>query len=154
VKQFYLRDDFLSMIEPWLWMRELWLLGTYAPRPLKADNKEEFRLLIEKYGVDKPFGLYISVATFSDPLKVDDKSAESLRVGWDFFLDLDSESLEDAKRAASKAVKALAQFNVEGFLLKFSGRRGFHLTIPGLSLDVFAPGEFRLAYPKLAVLLA
>jgi hypothetical protein len=153
VKQFYLRDDFLSIIEPWLWMREIWFPGTGAPRPLKADNKEEFRLLIEKYGVNKPFGIYISTEIFQDPLKVKDK-AESLRISWDFFLDLDSENLEDAKRAASKAVKALAYFNVESFILKFSGRRGFHLIIPGLSLDVFAPGEFRLAYPKLAVMLA
>ena len=154
MKRFYLRDDFLSVIEPWLWMREIWFPGTYAPRPLKADGADEFKMLVEKYGVNEPFGLFISVETFRDPFKVGVERPESLRVGWDFFLDLDAEDFEDAKRAACKAVKALAMFDVESFLLKFSGRRGFHLIIPSLSLDIFAPGEFRLAYPMLAEMLA
>ena len=152
MKRFYLRDDFLEMIEPWLWGREIWLSN--APRPLKADDKNEFKDLIERYGVNEPFHFFLSVEIFSEPLKLKTERPESLRVSWDFFLDLDSEDFTATKRAAAKALKALKMFNVENYLLKFSGRRGFHLIIPGLSLDVFAPGEFRQAYPKLAISLA
>lgn len=153
MKSWYLREDFLEMIQPWLWGRELWF-GKGTPRPLKADSLKEFRSLVEKYGKTEVFPLFISTQVFSEPLRLEGESPDKLRVNWDFFLDLDSERLEDAKRAAVKAKKTLEHFNVKDYLLKFSGRRGFHLVIPGLSLDIFTAGEYRLAYPKLAVNLA
>ncbi|MEM4144244.1 MAG: DNA primase noncatalytic subunit PriX [Candidatus Bathyarchaeia archaeon] len=153
MKSWYLREDFLKEIQPWLWGRELWF-GKGAPRPLKANGPEDFRSLVEKYGKTSVFPLFISTQVFSEPLKLESESPDKLRVNWDFFLDLDCEKFEDVKRAAVKAQKTLERFNVKDFLLKFSGRRGFHLIIPGLSLDIFTAGEYRLAYPKLALNLA
>ncbi|MEM2936621.1 MAG: DNA primase noncatalytic subunit PriX, partial [Candidatus Bathyarchaeia archaeon] len=153
-KEYYLRKDFLEAMEPWLFGREIWI--TNAPRPLYASNTDELRDLIERYSPEGPgpFSLLFSVETFSDPPRLGTESPDSLRITWDFFLDIDAEDFQAAKLAASKALKTLRLFGVRNFLLKFSGRRGFHLVIPGLSLDIFGPGEFRAAYPRLAIGLA
>lgn len=153
LKKFYLSNEFLNMIEPWLFGRELWF-GQGSLRPLKACSIEEFKVLVSRLRLNDPFPFFFSVETFSDPSMLEKEDPNKLRINWDFFLDLDSEDFEAARRAAHKASQTLLKFNIENYLLKFSGRRGFHLFIPGLSLDIFHPGEFQLAYPRLAVMLA
>ncbi len=153
MRNWYLREDFLEMVQPWLWGRELWF-GKGTPRPLKADSLEEFKGLVGKYAKEKASPFFISTQVFSNPLKLEEAGPDKLRVNWDFFLDLDSEKFEDAKRAAVKALKTLEHFHVKDYVLKFSGRRGFHLILPGLTLDIFEAGQYRLAYPQLAVNLA
>ena len=153
MRKLYLRSDFLEMIEPWLWGRELWF-GQGSPRPLKSNSAEEFRSLVSNLKLNDPFPFFLSIECFSSPLALTENDPGRLRISWDFLLDLDAEDFDAARRAAYKAKQVLEKFNVENYLLKFSGRRGFHLIIPSLSLDIFQPGESRLAYPKLAVMLA
>jgi len=154
VKRLYLSDDFLDTIEPWLFGRELWF-GIGSHRPLKADSVEEFKKVVNGLHLHDSFPFFMSVESFSDPTLLEREDPNHIRVSWDFFLDLDcDEEFDAARKAAYKAKQVLEKFNIENYILKFSGRRGFHLLIPGLSLDIFQPGEFRLAYPKLAVMLA
>ena len=148
-----MKPKILEAISAWLYGRELWL-GDGSPRPLKAENEQELKTLIDRYGSDDIFPIFLSVEVFSDPLKLNKSSAEHLRVSWDFFLDIDSEKFDYTKRAAKKLLKLLEYFNIGSYILKFSGRRGFHLLIPGLCFDIFRPGEFKYGYPKLPLMVA
>jgi len=138
--------------------REVWLRrgDTPSPRPLKADTREEMRALIEHFSGPGYLSVYASVERFSDPLKLAEEKPEALRVGWDFVLDLDAEDLDRARESALALAGLLKTFGIEGFKLKFSGARGFHITIPGDAFDCFAGGhgEYIAAYPQVPRVMA
>jgi hypothetical protein len=153
LRSYYLRPEILEALYSQADGREIWL-GKGSPRPLAAESREELRGLIERYGSELPFPFFFSVEVFREPLRVGVEPAESQRLDWAFFLDLDSEDFEAARRAAAKGLKILEAFNVDAFLLKFSGRRGFHFLIPGLAFDIFGPSEYVKGYPLIPLRLA
>jgi len=133
--------------------RELWLRRGDVPshRPLKADSAEELKRHIDSIRGQGIVSVYASVEVFSDPLLLTSKSPEELRTGWNFIVDLDSiQNIEDAKTCATSIAGLLQAFNINNFKMKFSGKRGFHIIIPGSAFDCFAGGskEFIQAFPS------
>jgi len=152
MKSYYLNNDVLEALVFQAWSREVWLKDC-SPRPLKADNVGEMKSLIERYGVDQPFSIYMSIEEFSEPGLLGELRPEQLRIGWDWAVDLDSEDFEASRRAAAKALKVLDSFGLT-YLVKFSGRRGFHIHVPGRVFQVGSQREWLDSYPRLPSMLA
>jgi len=131
--------------------RELWLRREDVPshRPLKADSVEELKRHINDIRGEGIVSVYASVEVFSDPLLLTLKSPEDLRTGWELFIDLDSPNYEDAKTCAVSIAGLLKTFSIKNFKVKFSGKRGFHIIVPGSAFDCFGGGsrEFIQAFP-------
>ena len=100
MKSYYLNKDVLEVLSFQARSREVWLKDC-SPRPLKADNVGEMKSLIERYGVDQPFSIYMSIEEFSEPGLLGELRPEQLRIGWDWAVDLDSEDFEASRRAAA-----------------------------------------------------
>lgn len=58
------------------------------------------------------------------------KELNELRSGWDLIFDIDSKFLEFSKITSDLIIKALLYHGVESFSIKFSGNKGFHISIP------------------------
>ncbi|MBS7612538.1 hypothetical protein KEJ27_10150 [Candidatus Bathyarchaeota archaeon] len=156
MKDFYLRSDVLEALAFQMPFHEVafsWGRDRVI-RPLKVESVEELRALLERYGSNEAFSVLRSIESFSNALELESKPPEALRFDWDFTIDIDSEEFELAKRAAGKLGKLLELFNIS-FLVKFSGRRGFHFIVPG---KVFHVGdslrEYIDAYPRLPTMIA
>jgi hypothetical protein len=100
--------------------------------------------------------VYASIESFKHPLLLAAQTADSLRTGWDFVLDIDSqEDLEAAKRCTKAVVKLLRIYDLKSVKVKFSGRRGFHLIVGGEAFDCFSdPNDFCKAYPIVPLQIA
>ena len=150
MKSFYLRNDVLEALAFQATNRELALYWgkDRTIRGLKAESVEEFRSIINCYNTDRPFSILRSVESFSDPLELSIKPPSSLRIEWDFIVDIDAEEFELSRRAAYKLMRLYEVFNLP-YLMKFSGRRGFHFITPGKVFDVGTQKEWLDAYPEL-----
>ena len=156
MKLFYLRKDILEALAFQTPFHELafsWGKDKTI-RYLKADNIDELKALLERYGTNEPFAVFRSVESFSNPLELRDKPPSALRIGWDFILDLDSDDFESCRRATVKTIQLLEFFGIKSFAVKFSGRRGFHIIVPGKVFDVGTQREWLDAYPTLPKMLA
>lgn len=118
--------------------REFWLVKgeSVARRPLKVETVEDLVVHIERLRGKGLVSVFSSVETFSDPLLLGLKSAKELRTGWDFVIDFDADRICDAQKAVLCVIDILESFNIKNFKVKFSGRRGFHLIIPGVAFNL------------------
>lgn len=76
---------------------------------------------------------HCSVEQWSQPMQLSSEmkqqDLEDLRIGWDFVLDIDSKTnFQHAKIAANVVCSFLNDYGIKAGL-KFSGRRGFHISI-------------------------
>jgi hypothetical protein len=95
---------------------------------------------------------HVSLERFRDPLKLEPgmskKQLDELRIGFDFFIDIDCKFLEYSKIAAMLLVDALKSYNVKNIFTKFSGGTGIHILIPFESFpDRVNDVETRLLFP-------
>jgi DNA primase catalytic subunit len=73
---------------------------------------------------------HFSVEHWSNPMAIATDNYERLRTGWDLIFDIDSKlGIEESKLAATHICNLLRKYSVKNFGLKFSGRRGFHISI-------------------------
>lgn len=76
---------------------------------------------------------HVSEERWSDPLELRTgmtrKQLDDLRIGWDLILDVDG-PFEISKIAAQLLVDALKFYDVEYLTVKFSGNKGFHISVP------------------------
>jgi len=83
---------------------------------------------------NKAISFHCSEELWKNPLQLSTdmkkKELESLRIGWDFILDIDCEHWQLAKITTWLLIKALKDFNIKSISLKFSGNKGFHIGIP------------------------
>jgi hypothetical protein len=128
--------------------REAWVSAENytSPRPRIVKSSSDLLQLIPR---NRICSVCTSIESFKDPLLLGTQTAETLRIGWDFVLDIDSnEGLEAAKRCTKAVVKLLRIYDLKSLKIKFSGRRGFHLIIGGEAFDCFSnPKDFCKAYP-------
>ena len=77
---------------------------------------------------------HISEERWSDPLDLKPgltaQQLNSLRVGWDLVIDIDSKEWEISKIATWLVVKTLQEFGIASVSVKFSGNKGFHVGVP------------------------
>jgi hypothetical protein len=58
------------------------------------------------------------------------KELDKLRTGWDLVLDIDSPDLEDSKKITHYLIEAIKFHDVKYISVKYSGNKGFHISIP------------------------
>ncbi|MDI6738366.1 MAG: hypothetical protein QME12_07695, partial [Nanoarchaeota archaeon] len=77
---------------------------------------------------------HISEERWANPLNLQTglvkKQLDELRIGWDLIIDIDTPFWEYAKLTAYYVVEALKFHNIECFGVKFSGNKGFHISVP------------------------
>ena len=77
---------------------------------------------------------HASLERWSNPMNLATAAAkkdlDSLRIGWDFIIDIDTKHLEYAKICAKLLCDALEFHSVNNYSIKFSGGTGFHIGIP------------------------
>ncbi len=105
--------------------------GSYTSRPNVLQYRNDLITMVKKGSV----AFHASVERWKNPMKLDTKMREEelnrLRKGWDLILDIDSAmGLKAAKLAAKRIVDVLEEYGIEGYGIKFSGRRGFHIGVP------------------------
>jgi len=79
-----------------------------------------------------------SVERWSHPMKLDvglkKPDLDSLRSGWDIFVDPDVEDFEIAKVTVKQIIEAFKDHGISSYSIKFTGGKGFHIGIPFESL--------------------
>lgn len=77
---------------------------------------------------------HISEERWSNPLDLKTgltkKQLDELRTGWDLIIDIDTPFWDYAKQTAYYVVEALKFHNVSCIGVKFSGNKGFHISVP------------------------
>ncbi|HII15321.1 MAG TPA: hypothetical protein HA362_03325 [Nanoarchaeota archaeon] len=77
---------------------------------------------------------HISEERWSNPLDLKTgltkKQLDELRIGWDLIIDIDTPFWDYAKQTAYYVVEALKFHNVTCIGVKFSGNKGFHISVP------------------------
>ncbi|MFO7872214.1 MAG: hypothetical protein R6U26_01065, partial [Candidatus Undinarchaeales archaeon] len=129
--------------------------GKFGKRPSAVQYEKDLEQLVKKGAVT----FYGSLERWKNPFslkkELNKAQLDRLRTGWDLVLDIDSkDSLEPAKKTALALIKTLESYGVNSYSLKFSGRRGFHVTLP---FKIFPP-EWKYepaekSYPELPRLI-
>ncbi len=95
-----------------------------------------------------------SVERWKDPMRLDvtltKEQLDELRIGWDLLIDPDVEDFEIAKIATKVIVEALKEHGIKNFSIKFTGGKGFHISVPFESFpERINYVETRKLYPDL-----
>jgi len=147
----YYTDEVIQTLSLQCKDREIFLKSgeNVSHRPLQVNSAEELKWLIQTFNKNSILGIHVTIEKFSDPLLLAEQSPDKLRVGWDLLIDLDTDNIQDAKRTALAVIALLNHFCINSVKVKFSGRRGFHIIIPGLAFHNFKTDrEFITAYPN------
>ncbi|MFB6088242.1 MAG: DNA primase small subunit domain-containing protein [Candidatus Aenigmatarchaeota archaeon] len=105
--------------------------GNYGSRPNTMEYPRDLLQLVRKGAVS----FHGSVERWKNPMRIStgmkEEDMNSLRSGWDLIIDIDSAlDLDAAKLAAKKVIKFIRKEGVKNYGIKFSGNRGFHISIP------------------------
>ncbi|MBI4174424.1 MAG: hypothetical protein HY517_02165 [Candidatus Aenigmarchaeota archaeon] len=102
--------------------------GSYDKRPNILQYPSDITQMVLK-GVTS---FHLSVEHWSNPMALSGENYDRLRTGWDLLIDIDSKlGLEESKLAAKLIVQLLGKYGIRKPGVKFSGRRGFHICVPG-----------------------
>ncbi|MEM7819651.1 MAG: hypothetical protein QXD48_02370 [Candidatus Aenigmatarchaeota archaeon] len=126
--------------------------GTYDKRPNIIQYKNDI-VQMAKNGV---VSFHFSVEQWSNPMAISADNYNKLRIGWDMIIDVDSKlGLEEAKIATEMICKLLEKYGIKNYGLKFSGRRGFHISLPWIMFpkEIDYKPLTRL-YPKIPRIIA
>ncbi|MEM3891816.1 MAG: DNA primase noncatalytic subunit PriX [Nitrososphaerales archaeon] len=142
---YYQRPEVLEALACQCRSREVFLkgVGYVSSRPLKAEGLSELAALLKQHMFAEPYGVFASIERFENPLEY------ASRIGWDFCIDFDADSLDQAKKCLLSTVGVLQVFGVSTYRVKYSGRRGFHLIIDGEAFNLFTQEGFVRSYPQL-----
>ena len=101
--------------------------GRYDQRPNILQYPNDIVQMVRK-GITS---FHFSVEHWSNPMAIANENYEKLRTGWDMLIDIDSKlGLDESKLAAEMISQLLKKYGIRPGI-KFSGRRGFHICIPG-----------------------
>lgn len=101
--------------------------GTYDKRPNMIQYKNDV-VQMAKNGVTS---FHFSVEHWSNAMSINNDNYNKLRTGWDMIIDIDSKlGLDEAKITVELIAGLFKKYGIKNFGLKFSGRRGFHISLP------------------------
>ena len=106
----------------------------------------------DSINLTQPSAFFASVEQFQQPERLSGEEASSLRTDWDYAIDIDSldGDFREVKDVASLFFRdvILPMFELKTYRMKFSGRKGIHIVIPGDSFFLaISPTEYAAAYP-------
>jgi len=74
---------------------------------------------------------HFSVEHWSNPMAINNENYNKMRTGWDMIIDIDSKlGIDEAKMTVELIVNLFKKYGIKNYGLKFSGRRGFHISLP------------------------
>lgn len=130
IYEYYSREDVINALLNNAKNREAvgaYLDGKFDKRPNILQYKNDV-VQMAKNGVTS---FHISVEHWSNPMALTSDNYNKLRTGWDLILDIDSKlGLDEAKLAAEMICNVLVKYGIKNHGIKFSGRRGFHISLP------------------------
>jgi len=122
--------------------------GAYGSRPDKLNMKGDLEHFIDNNAAE----FHASVEHWKNPLMIDEvEDPNLLRTGWDLLIDIDCDhSFTLAKYTAQLIIEKLEELGLQNIGVKFSGNRGFHLSIKDDAFPREIQGEhFSNLYPEL-----
>ncbi len=103
--------------------------GRYDQRPNIVQYPSDIVQMVKK-GITS---FHLSVEHWSNPMAITNDNYDKIRTGWDMIIDIDSKlGLDESKIAAQHICKLLKSYGIKNFGIKFSGRRGFHISLPSV----------------------
>lgn len=132
ILEYYHREDVAKTIASSAAGREaagVFIDGTYDARPNAIFYPNDVKQMAKK-GITS---FHISVEHWKNPmaLSTEAKNYKELRTGFDIIIDIDSKlGIEEAKLAALLICEFLEKYGIKNYGIKFSGRRGFHISLP------------------------
>ncbi|MEM7821263.1 MAG: hypothetical protein QXX38_00370 [Candidatus Aenigmatarchaeota archaeon] len=95
-----------------------------------------------------------SVERWAQPMKLDvgmvKEELDSLRIGWDIFIDIDVSDFEIAKIVTKQIIEGLKDHGVVNYSCKFTGGKSFHIGICSESIpEKINMQPFQTLYPHL-----
>lgn len=134
---------------------QIWINQVRGKRPEVINYLGDVNSLIRE-GMTS---LHISVERWKDPLQLkagmSKKELDSLRLGFDLLLDIDSKYLDYSKITAELLIDALKFHDVKDVSIKFSGNHGFHIAVPFEAFPETLKGEkVNLLYPDIIRIIA
>ncbi len=120
----------------------------YGKRPDAINFPGDFEQFVENGAV----AFHASVEKWRNPLLIDQvNNLDTLREGWDLIIDIDCDhSFELSKETAKLVIEELEQHGIENIGVKFSGNRGFHISVMSTALPENVEGKhISELYPRL-----
>lgn len=129
IRQYYEQEQLVQKIVEISEYREIapTYPNGYGKRPDAINFPGDFQQFVENGAV----AFHASVERWRNPLLIDDvNNLENLRQGWDLIIDIDCDhSFQLAKETAQLVINELKQHGIQNIGVKFSGNRGFHISI-------------------------
>lgn len=102
--------------------------GSYDKRPNMLQYKADI-IQMAKKGVSS---FHLSVEHWKNAMALSaERGYDALRSGFDLILDIDSKlGVEESQLAARLICRLLEKYGIKNYGIKFSGRRGFHISLP------------------------
>lgn len=129
ILEYYARDDIAGALIENSREREAvgtFFDGTYEKRPNIIQYPSDVVQMVRKGVV----AFHFSVERWKNAMAITSENYNELRNGWDFVLDIDSKlGIEESRVAARLVCRALRKYGVRNYGIKFSGRRGFHISV-------------------------
>lgn len=150
IRQYYSRDGVQERMLGNAEYREM--VPTYESGFGHRPDAVNFPGDLEQFVEDGAVAFHGSVEHWRNPLLIDESDQDALRSGWDLVIDIDCDpSFELAKDTARLLVDTLEnQFGIEAVGVKFSGNRGFHISVPKSAFpDKVDDQEISDLYPRL-----
>lgn len=127
LETYYSREDVAMAMVEFSENREIsgrFADGGYGKRPSTLIFPNDIFQMVRQGMVS----FHCSVELWDNPLEVGDKGVN--RIGWDFLIDLDCDTLDHGREAAEILIEAMKAHGIKNVHTKFSGRSGFHIFIP------------------------
>ncbi|MBR9681171.1 MAG: hypothetical protein GOV00_00015 [Candidatus Altiarchaeota archaeon] len=141
LEEYYSREDVATAMVEFSENREIsgrFPDGGYGKRPSTLMYPNDVLQMV-KQGM---ISFHCGVELWENPLQLDEK--DSARVGWDFLIDLDCDTLDHGREAADILIEAIKAHGIKNIHTKFSGRSGFHIFVPW---KAFHP-SLMMAFPE------
>ena len=150
IRQYYQQDELVEKVVRIAEYREVapTYPSGYGTRPDAVNFPGDFNQFVE----DGAVAFHFSVEHWRNPLLIDNvDDHDRLRQGWDLVIDIDCDhSFELSKETAKLVIGELEQHGIENIGLKFSGNRGFHISVKKEAFPEKIGGEeISDYYPKL-----
>lgn len=150
IRQYYQQDELIERVVKLAEYREVTptYSNGYGQRPDAVNFPGDFDQFVENGAV----AFHFSVEHWRNPLLIDNvDNHDRLRQGWDLVMDIDcDDSFELAKETAKLVIRELKEHGIESVGVKFSGNRGFHISVAREAFPEKIGGEeISDYYPKL-----
>lgn len=141
IRQYYEQQELIDKVVKLAEYREVapTYPNGYGQRPDAVNFPGDFEQFVDNGAV----AFHFSVEHWRNPLLIDNvEDHDRLRQGWDLVIDIDCDySFELAKETARLVVEELKEHGIESVGVKFSGNRGFHISVARAAFPEKIGGE-------------